>query len=642
METGDLGFPLLQLFARKSEIREIIGSFTGTHELLPSRIYYDLAANLDAVPVLREDGWDFNRNGQHNDVYSYQDYLTTMNLRYGLNGNDNSEFHPGTATDTFHSYSRPSGTQDDWAIDSSGVQHYYHIYGVIKKADTIEGLRALSIINCGGAGTECGSPLKMLVPVMGRGDGTVPTWSARRTGNGLDYNAPNSTLYPFCSPSSGSDGQYDHLGLTKNTDVQDLVKQILNSGTPPAPGSCSTNSSTSAPPSSGGLLESPVETVASDAADPAYYLKVFSAQSVVISDAFGNSTEPISDTIVGQVPGVSLYNLTENAAFAVLPTTGSYTTTFHTITEPLAIELTAGDGLTTTQAVRYQDFSLPVSVTAILTVTDQDIGLLHYDANADGIFETAVTPTIAVSGTLAEDTEPPAIGVTATLQGPATLVSMTVTDTGSGLRDVYYSLDGSEYQPYTGTLLLNPDQTPVLYAFADDNVANRSSLEYVVPTPRLIGHVDWQGRPAQPDALQQSPVTLTLKSGSVEVDYPVNMTDASGFFTVNVGSLVSDVYEWRIKNSKYLANSGALTLTGVMNINVEMGLMRAGDANNDNTVDVLDFNILKGTFGLSLGNPAYDSSADFNGDNVVDVLDFNLIKGNFGQSGPGPLRSGGP
>ena len=49
-------------------------------------------------------------------------------------------------------------------------------------------------------------------------------------------------------------------------------------------------------------------------------------------------------------------------------------------------------------------------------------------------------------------------------------------DTGSGVKEIYYSLDGAQYRSYTGPLLVDPVLTPRLYAFADDNLANRSSL----------------------------------------------------------------------------------------------------------------------------------------------------------------------
>ena len=118
-------------------------------------------------------------------------------------------------------------------------------------------------------------------------------------------------------------------------------------------------------------------------------------------------------------------------------------------------------------------------------------------------------------------------------------------------------------------------------------------------------------------------------------------TDSSGFFT-QVVTLPNGVYNWRVKGPLYLANAGTVNLTGAPQTNVEMGLMRVGDCNNDNIISVQDFNILKITFGKGSGDPGYDGRGDFNGDNLVSVLDFNLEKNNFGQGGPAPLGPGLP
>jgi hypothetical protein len=182
-----------------------------------------------------------------------------------------------------------------------------------------------------------------------------------------------------------------------------------------------------------------------------------------------------------------------------------------------------------------------------------------------------------------------------------------------------------------------PTQTPTrTVTFTNSPTPTLTST--ATPTARLVAHVTWQGRPAQPNALQQLPITLTLKLGTTEVNYPSQNTDASGFFTVSVGSMPNGTYNWRVKGPKYLANTGSINLTGGAQTNVEMGLMKVGDCNNDNVISVLDFNILKGTFGKASGDPGYDARGDLNGDNAVSVLDFNLQKGNFGQGGSPPLR----
>jgi Dockerin type I domain len=149
--------------------------------------------------------------------------------------------------------------------------------------------------------------------------------------------------------------------------------------------------------------------------------------------------------------------------------------------------------------------------------------------------------------------------------------------------------------------------------------------------------VTWQGRPAQPNALQQLPITLTLKLGATEVNYPVTTTDASGFFVVAVGGLPNGTYDWRVKGPLYLANAGTVPLTGALTTSAEMGLLRAGDCNNDNLVSAPDFIILKNTFGKASGDPGYDDRADFTGDQVVNAPDFSLMRSNFGLGGPPPI-----
>jgi hypothetical protein len=96
--------------------------------------------------------------------------------------------------------------------------------------------------------------------------------------------------------------------------------------------------------------------------------------------------------------------------------------------------------------------------------------------------------------------------------------------------------------------------------------------------------------------------------------------------------LPDGVYNYAIKGQLNLANSGNFALSGG-SADVEMGLMRAGDANNNNLVNSVDFSILRNTFGKQLGDPGYDNRADFNRDNVVGASDFSLLRGNFGQGG---------
>ncbi len=203
---------------------------------------------------------------------------------------------------------------------------------------------------------------------------------------------------------------------------------------------------------------------------------------------------------------------------------------------------------------------------------------------------------------------------------------------------------GSPTATFTVTRTSTPTNTPLptntpTFTSAPTSSATLTTTPTYTPVvgPALVGHVTWQGRPAQPNARQQLPITLTLKLGTTEVNYPSQSTDANGFFTVSVGSLANGTYNWRVKGPKYIANAGNVVLSGAPQTNVEMGQMRAGDANNDNTIGVTDFGIVKSSFGKALGDTGYDDRADFTGDQLVNTTDFNLLKGNFGQGGAPPL-----
>jgi hypothetical protein len=59
--------------------------------------------------------------------------------------------------------------------------------------------------------------------------------------------------------------------------------------------------------------------------------------------------------------------------------------------------------------------------------------------------------------------------------------------------------------------------------------------------------------------------------------------------------------------------------------------LKGGDANNTNSANVEDLNILKPSYGKSQGQPGYDDRADFNQDSKVNVLDLNILKSNCGK-----------
>lgn len=89
-----------------------------------------------------------------------------------------------------------------------------------------------------------------------------------------------------------------------------------------------------------------------------------------------------------------------------------------------------------------------------------------------------------------------------------------------------------------------------------------------------------------------------------------------------------------VNDSTGVAGSVAFRWIGIDTSSTEL---RAGDANDDNQVDLADFGILGANFGekvLSEGTAPW--SADFNGDGAVNIGDFAVFQPNFGEVGMGP------
>ncbi len=188
----------------------------------------------------------------------------------------------------------------------------------------------------------------------------------------------------------------------------------------------------------------------------------------------------------------------------------------------------------------------------------------------------------------------------------------------------------------TGTINVIPGCAPTSTPTATFTETPTSTP--TVAAGNLVGHVTWQGIP-QNNARSILPITLTLKlTNTIEVNFPQQNTDASGFFTVSVAGLPNGTYNWRVQapdgtsggntGPGFISNCGSVTLAGAPQTNAEMGTMKGGDANNDNLINASDFNILKADFGhAGLDRADFDNSA------VVNASDFNILKANFGQSG---------
>ncbi|MBK8027816.1 MAG: hypothetical protein IPK19_42190 [Chloroflexi bacterium] len=146
----------------------------------------------------------------------------------------------------------------------------------------------------------------------------------------------------------------------------------------------------------------------------------------------------------------------------------------------------------------------------------------------------------------------------------------------------------------------------------------------------LTGQVTLQGRPAPPHPSWSVPLSVSLTSGEQLLFDNIVVSDQGGIFTV--GGLTPGDYELRVKHNHSLSCSKTISIAAGMN-NVTIGTLREGDANDDDSVNIVDFSILAVSFGLSDAQVVFDARADFNEDGVVSISDFSLLAANFAVSG---------
>jgi len=204
------------------------------------------------------------------------------------------------------------------------------------------------------------------------------------------------------------------------------------------------------------------------------------------TDNVGNSSTPLDEvvTVDTEAPTVSI-SVTADHSFG----------TWHT--SPAMVTLTAVDDESGVAQIFYQidggatvQYSVPFAITAegLHTVTYWAVDALgnesvHLDQAVD-IDMTA--PVVSASA------DPPAV------DGwfPATSVTLSATDDGSGVADIFYTINGGAVTTYAGPIALDASGQYDISYWAVDNVANASdhealSLDVDADAPTVPGDLHW-------------------------------------------------------------------------------------------------------------------------------------------------------
>ena len=123
----------------------------------------------------------------------------------------------------------------------------------------------------------------------------------------------------------------------------------------------------------------------------------------------------------------------------------------------------------------------------------------------------------------------------------------------------------------------------------------------------------------------------SVQNGQV-VDAWLSTLDANGTFSEPT-PLPLGSYNISVRGPTWLSDSiGPVEVTGTDVSGLTFDLFN-GDVNGDNTVNILDFLILRAAFGSSPSSGNWDESADLNRSGTVNVQDFLILRKNFGKSG---------
>lgn len=328
------------------------------------------------------------------------------------------------------------------------------------------------------------------------GDGTVPVVSASLEGNAYNYRGDVPIWYA---------DNVKHGDLVRENYILDFIVAILS--TPPnvgmqynfpsdnsvdydAPGIFVgdpaifvKNGVSTTPPTPPEMSQTPFAV--NGAQITAYYTK-----ALHIYDEFGNHTGPtLNGMVETQIPGSSYINI-GNGIFVTIPAGSVYTAEIEPDGDQM-FDLRVRDieGIQTQliqRTITYASVKLDEESMAILNYDPDDlvtIPPLGIDHDSDGSIDDYLNPSGVVGSEESYDFDPPSssIQLTGTLDEKgwytgSVLVTMSASDTGSGVAFIEYTLDGGRtINKYNDPFYVIAEQVPEINAQAVDLAGNHET-----------------------------------------------------------------------------------------------------------------------------------------------------------------------
>lgn len=292
---------------------------------------------------------------------------------------------------------------------------------------------------------------------------------------------------------------------------------------------------------------------------------------------------------------------------------------------------------------RYAAFS-SIASTLVSGDTNGVMDVFVRDQGAEALY----TPTPTVTNTPTETNTPtvtntPTDTATATATNTAT-VTQAATYTPTSTPTDTATATATATSISTSTTTATATHTSTATQTGSPTPPNTSTAtSTATPTPKpvelatILGHVALEGR-LSPTPHPSYVITLTLsllRPGTETVAYSATVaTDQSAYFTAT--NVLTGTYDLRVKGSHTLSRklSGVTLTPGNNTVDwASRGALMEGDINGDNYVTILEFSLLRNSFGKCQGTAGFDIRTDFDGDGCTTILDFSLLRQSFGQAG---------
>ena len=386
--------------------------------------------------------------------------------------------------------------------------------------------------------------------------------------------------------------------------------------------------------SSTGLTPSTVYVFRLKAYDAAGNVSAFSTTATATTPPAPDVTPPVISAIVagsiGQTSATITWTTNEN----------SDTQVDYGLTSAYGSSSTLNASLVTSHSVPISGLS--AGTTYHYRVKSRDAAG-NLAPSADNTFITTSAP----------DTTAPTISITAPAAGNVSGVvtfSANASDpivggqVQSGLFSTTLLIDGTIFATSTsGSISKSLDTngltnaTHTLTAQARDNagnIGNASSVSIIVYNlsnatrfPRKITLVGLEGIASVPNSTQVIATVLTPATG-ITLETQTLSQDASHNYTVTFLTTDPQTVDIRIKVNRYLSQiltSIDSTVNSATVISIPQ--LPAGDFNNDNTINALDFSLMNSHWNQNF------ATADINADSLINSLDFAILKNNWNRTG---------